>query len=246
MTTRWGAAQDYERDYWKGVADRIASGAADQLTWYKDNAAAYRSQILSLLKWPAGDIRNVLEIGSGPIGIATFFDLGQCTAVDPLHDFYQSHPALAQLRNPDVRYLTGSGESLPFATGEVDIVIIENVLDHTKDPDRVLNEIHRVLRPDGVMFFRVNVRTPLGTAVHKLLSRLRIDRGHPHSYSADSIHRLLKSHDFQIQSEQVDSFSNAWKADLASSRAKDKVKAVLGVSEFWYTAWCYRGAGVRT
>jgi len=240
VTERWAAAQAYERSFWKGLAERIASGAANQLTWYRLNAEAYRSQITPLIKWDGGQIRQVLEIGSGPIGIATFFGAGQCTAIDPLHDFYGADPGLAKLRNPDVRYLTGSGESLPFPDGGVDIVIIENVLDHTKDPDRVLAEIRRVLRPHGVLFFKVNVRTSFGTAVHKLLSGLRIDRGHPHSYSASSIHRLLASHGFQFKTEAVDPFRPAWLADLKSDRLKDKFKGILGVSEFWYTAICVR------
>jgi ubiquinone/menaquinone biosynthesis C-methylase UbiE len=240
VTERWAAAQDYERSFWKGLAERIASGAAEQLTWYRRNADAYRSQIFPLIKWPGAEIRQVLEIGSGPIGIATFFGVGQCTAIDPLHDFYGADAGLAKLRNPDVRYLTGSGESLPFPDGGVDIVIIENVLDHTKDPDRVLAEIRRVLRPHGILFFKVNVRTVFGTSVHRLLSTLRIDRGHPHSNSANSIHRLIASHGFQFRTETVDRFMPAWLADLKSDRLKDKFKGILGVSEFWYSAICER------
>ena len=34
-STRWKAAQDYERAFWEQLADRIAAGAEGQLDWYR-------------------------------------------------------------------------------------------------------------------------------------------------------------------------------------------------------------------
>lgn len=40
-------------------------------------------------------------------------------------------------------------DKLPFASGEFDSVLMDNVLEHIADPERLLSEVHRVLRPQG-------------------------------------------------------------------------------------------------
>ena len=39
-------------------------------------------------------------------------------------------------------------DALPFAGGEFDSVLMDNVLEHIPQPQRLLSEVHRVLRPD--------------------------------------------------------------------------------------------------
>ncbi len=45
--------------------------------------------------------------------------------------------------------LLGDGTRLPFATGSFDGVMCSNMLEHTPNPELVLDEIARVLRPGG-------------------------------------------------------------------------------------------------
>ena len=40
-------------------------------------------------------------------------------------------------------------DELPFSSGEFDSVLMDNVLEHIPQPERLLSEVHRVLRPDG-------------------------------------------------------------------------------------------------
>ncbi len=49
------------------------------------------------------------------------------------------------------RIIDARGESLPFADARFDIVYSSNVLEHTDDPARVLNEALRVLKPGGTL-----------------------------------------------------------------------------------------------
>ena len=44
------------------------------------------------------------------------------------------------------------GHSIPLASGSVDAVVIQAVLEHVLDPPQVVREIHRVLRPDGIVY----------------------------------------------------------------------------------------------
>jgi ubiquinone/menaquinone biosynthesis C-methylase UbiE len=49
------------------------------------------------------------------------------------------------------RILNANGESLPFPDESFDIVYSANVLEHTQDPERVLQESVRVLRKGGIL-----------------------------------------------------------------------------------------------
>lgn len=55
------------------------------------------------------------------------------------------------------------GHRLPFADNSMDGVVIQAVLEHVLDPPRVVGEIHRVLRPGGVVF----AETPFMQQVHE-------------------------------------------------------------------------------
>ena len=51
---------------------------------------------------------------------------------------------------PNVDVL-GDGHRLPFKDAVFDAVISEAVLEHVQDPNRVVSEMHRVLKPGGVV-----------------------------------------------------------------------------------------------
>lgn len=53
------------------------------------------------------------------------------------------------LPNVDV---VGDGHNLPFKDGVLGAVIIEAVLEHVRNPEAVVSEIHRVLRPGGLIY----------------------------------------------------------------------------------------------
>ncbi len=47
------------------------------------------------------------------------------------------------------------GHDLPFKNGSVDAVITQAVLEHVADPVRCVEEIHRVLKPDGLVYSEI-------------------------------------------------------------------------------------------
>jgi len=96
--------------------------------------------------------RRVLVVGGGTEGIGT----------EPLY----GHPRLETVAT-DIYPGLGvaivcDGHSLPFTEGSFDGVLIQAVLEHVLEPQRVVNEIERVLKPDGLVY----AETPFLQAVH--------------------------------------------------------------------------------
>jgi SAM-dependent methyltransferase len=79
--------------------------------------------------------------------------------------------------DPDVRvvqnpYLddgrVGVGESIPWPDNTFDLAISDNVLEHLTDPEKVLAEVYRVLKPNGVFL----AKTPNKWHYVPLIARL--------------------------------------------------------------------------
>ncbi len=157
-----------------------------------------------------GPETKILEVGCGPHGVSFFLDVGDVTAVDPLAAFYDDAFAWVREGARGVTTLEARGEDLPFEDGAFDVVITDNVLDHTREPARVLREIHRVLRPRGVLFFAVNVHRITGwalTAAHeRVVTRVRrpLDMlaPHPFAFRRQDAVGMLEAAGFLIASER--------------------------------------------
>ena len=146
------------------------------------------------------------------------------------------------LRQPGVTYLTGTGEQLPVKTGSCSLVIIDNVIDHTLAPGKILDEIRRVLQPHGCLYLSVNVHTRWGALLHKALAALQIDRGHPYTFTSPSLRRLLSAHGFSVIGENVDSYTEARRADRGASQLRARIKGYTGLSEFSHAVVCRQAA----
>ncbi len=240
--SRWASAQEYEQSYWDAQSERIASGSDSGLGWYEWRANRLKDLLAETFSERAGALASgrVLEVGSGPVGIVSFLEAAEATAIDPLCDFYSTQAALTQHRSSRVRYLNGGGEELPFESGHFDLLIIDNVIDHVLNAGRVMEEVHRVLRPGGVLYFTVNLHPMWGFFLHRIVSKLGIDRGHPHTFTLGKVRRFLDEHGFEGCFEEWGSFAEAWREDLRSSSLKARLKGVSGLSEYLYTALAER------
>ena len=233
---RWKAAQQYEQGYWRSVAAKIGRGATGQLDWYRTRAERLVQRLarLGFGHVTTGNAR-VLEVGSGPIGLVTFFPGSERISVDPLHGFYSAEPTLSALRDPAVQYRQGSGERVPCESNWCDLLVIENCIDHVQNVHGVMTELSRVLKPGGVLYLTVNSRTRGGYYVHRLLSLLRIDRGHPHTFTMSRAASLLRRYGFDIVEQHAGSALQVHLEDLRGPGARSRFKALAGVSEFVLT-----------
>ena len=107
--------------------------------------------LLDEVKVSGGD--RVLDVGTGPGLVAARAAERGADLVGI--DFSEDMLTEARRLHPEIEFRAGSAEALPFEDGEFDAVVGNFVLHHTGQPDEVLKEAFRVLRPGGRMGFTV-------------------------------------------------------------------------------------------
>jgi 2-polyprenyl-6-hydroxyphenyl methylase / 3-demethylubiquinone-9 3-methyltransferase len=104
---------------------------------------------------------RVLDIGCGGGFLAEEFAALGChvTGVDPAAASVAAARAHAAGRGLRIDYRVGSGEELPVPDAAFDVACCCDVLEHVRDPDRVVSETARVLEPGGLYLFDTINRT---------------------------------------------------------------------------------------
>ena len=185
---RWAKAQAYEKDFWAGQATRPAGDA--RFAWYEERARMIWKIARPLIGYRQPT--SVLEIGSGPVGLVNYIEADERMAVDPLERYYRTQPDFTRVRDKAVIRSDGRGEDIAALGRQFSFIVIDNVLDHMKDPGRVLSAINGSLAEDGVMFLSLNIYTDFGVLVRNAMELFQIDKGHPFNFSRQSILSLIK------------------------------------------------------
>lgn len=77
--------------------------------------------------------------------------------------------AVAHSRFGDrVRFVCAAGELLPLEDGSVDVAVFNHIYEHVVDPDAVIADIRRVLKPTGVVYLGLGNRLGLVEPHYKL------------------------------------------------------------------------------
>lgn len=108
-----------------------------------------------------GQVRGrTLEVGAGTGANLPWYPAAAAplTLTEPDPDAARRLRARAASIRPDARVLEVGVDDLPFADGSFDTVVCTLVLCTVPDQHAALSEIHRVLRPDGVLVFVEHVR----------------------------------------------------------------------------------------
>ncbi len=110
---------------------------------------------------------DVLDLGTsaGFIAAALSQEGGRVVGVDI------DEPGLAKANRRfggEVSFLRASGDRLPLDDGSVDVIVFNHIYEHVVDADAVMDEIRRVLRPDGVVYLGLANRLGVVEPHHKL------------------------------------------------------------------------------
>lgn len=143
-------------DYQRRKAERVKGHEQELIADMMAHSGEVRRKLEA--RGPIASDSRVLEVGCGAHGLIFYFGTENPVGVDPLADHYAELFPAWQSR---ARTVAAPGEQLPFQDGSFDIVLCDNVVDHAEGPRRIVEEIARVLRPGGTLYFEVNVHHPL-------------------------------------------------------------------------------------
>jgi 2-polyprenyl-6-hydroxyphenyl methylase / 3-demethylubiquinone-9 3-methyltransferase len=111
--------------------------------------------------------KTALEVGCGG-GILTeeICKMGfTTTGIDPSEESLHTAKNHAIQSGLDIHYEKGTGEQLPYQDQSFDCVFCCDVLEHVRDLPKVISEISRVLKPNGVFFYDTLNRTFISNLV---------------------------------------------------------------------------------
>jgi SAM-dependent methyltransferase len=201
---RWEQAQETEPSFWEGVAQNEVA-LLDTLS----SNAAKASQLRRLL--PARPV-TCLEVGIGPLGLGVIGFLPEIpfrAGLDPLSPVWGrcADGLWAFVNSRRVPYVISLGESIAIRSCAVDLVVCCNVLDHVLNPEAVLTEIRRVLKPDGHLFLDVHTFSLLGLLKwHAWTKRRHSDeilvKSHPYRFLEQTVQAMLRAQGLEILAKE--------------------------------------------
>ena len=122
----------------------------------------------------AGLEGNVLEIGPGTGPNLQFYPAGiRWLGVEPNPFMYPYLRTAAEHAGLQVDLRPGTAERLPAEDSSMDAVVSTLVLCSVTDPEAVLREILRVLKPGGRFLFLEHIAAPPGTRLRRVQKALR-------------------------------------------------------------------------
>ena len=151
------------------MESRINNTFYDQLNedWYTASnhpIALLRAENALRVPWIISEIgssKTVLDIGCGA-GILTN---ALAQKGHTVHGIDLSEPSLKIASKYDttgtVSYQKANAYSLPYPDQTFDVVCAMDVLEHVEEPNRLIKEASRVLKPGGLFFFHTFNRNPL-------------------------------------------------------------------------------------
>jgi SAM-dependent methyltransferase len=152
------------------IHDAASRGFSRSAGAYEQGRPGYPEEAVELLasRLPAGGTVLDLAAGTGKLTRPLLAAGLRVTAVEPVAEMRAALPAEAGA-------LDGTGEAIPLPAGTVDGVAVAQAF-HWFDGDAALAEIHRVLRPNGLLALLWNRRLsddPVNRALDELLDPYR-------------------------------------------------------------------------
>jgi SAM-dependent methyltransferase len=132
-----------------------------------------------------GPFDTVVDIGCGEKPYQQYISADSYIGID-----VEVSGRSEETKMPDSYY---DGENLPFLDSSIDLIICTEVLEHCLEPEKIVSEMHRCLKPNGIAFITV----PSMWGEHEMPFDFR-------RYMSNGIRKLLEDNLFHIVDIQAE------------------------------------------
>lgn len=190
---RWELAIKFEGSEWKSSPKVFE----EEFEESRQKFGAYFKEAESLLgvqeNW------KILDVGCNATCLSGMIEKGLHYGIDPLADELN-----IQERVPNFEIKNATGEKIPYPNEYFNLVVCVNVIDHTCDPTKVIEEINRVIGKEGYLIISVYIYNSFICLMRRLAEKVPGLRnvGHPHTFSQKDFEKLVGKY-FKIMSSTV-------------------------------------------
>lgn len=220
---RWEIAQESEKEYWDEFDN--SKLIEEEVNRHKEKAKILEEEWKKVIN--LNENSKILQIGCGPEDVINYFSKGKLYAIDPLADFYKKK---FNLNYKNVNFVQARGEQIPFEDNFFDIVILANVLDHVEDPQKVLSEVKRILKKEGIFHFEnlfyqksFIILSKVWAPIKQVFTRNLFNVHHPYMFKLKELKKLI-SENFSVLHEEtgreIASYNNI--KELRNIKLKEK------------------------
>lgn len=179
---KWRVAQEAEARYWTELIDtqdeRFFERTKEYYGYFKNHLANC-------------EYDTVVEFGCGPVGLLPHIKARRKIGLDPLAFKYSRMGYDYNKR--DYCIINAKGEDVPLLDCYADLIICVNVIDHSNDPLKMLEEIFRVCKHGGKIIISCDLRD----------RKSQTDPWHPILISAKDIEDFFKDKGCRIESQEI-------------------------------------------
>jgi SAM-dependent methyltransferase len=149
----------------------------------------HRSRYHFAARWAAGNLTLDLACGAG-LGLPILSQAG-ARVIGLDHDLTALSGARTSTARSDLAQVDGL--QLPFAACAIDVVVSFETLEHVPDADRFLDEVVRVLRPDGTLILSTPNRAFGPASLHEN------NPFHVREFAGDELEQMLLNRFRRVQ-----------------------------------------------
>lgn len=211
----WHIAQESERGYWdikRYEPARLIYAIYDKYSLLMQIETNYPQ----IIKEPP-NTGKALEIGIGPLGFGMVSLLEpsekwEITGIDPLPrmqlpelpNYLKSF--LNELYNRTKTYVQTPAEEFNSPTNSFDLIICDNVLEHTFNPHKIIKNTYDLLTPGGYLVIRESTLSHYSKWRKKIFSKKYHDSAHTISFTYQELIDTIKHKGYSINYMQKDRF----------------------------------------
>ncbi len=212
---RWQVAQESELAFWdkkRYEPARLIEAIHDKYVLFTRIKSIYPR----ILEEPQ-DMGKALEMGIGPLrlGVVSLLEPAEkweITGIDPLPRM--ALPKLpsyleaffSELYKKNMTYIQTPAEEFDNPVNSFNLVICDNVLEHTYNPQKIINNIYKLLVPGGCLVLRESTLSFYSKWRKKIFSNKYHDKAHPVFFTYDELINIIKQNHFELIYTQRDQY----------------------------------------